>query len=135
MYLNELLEKSEIALDKDDMTKIQFSFESNFKMKRLIFLTIFIKFVKSEYCDRRFEKRLETLKVVDQHLDYLWNILDEQVQDTHKAVLESRIKSNKLDYNYIVVNVLGNILKSAGRVSKSQVSIIIFTKKISCFRI
>ena len=135
MYLNELLEKSEIALDKDDMTKIQFSFESNFKMKRLIFLTIFIKFVKSEYCDRRFEKRLETLKVVDQHLDYLWNILDEQVQDTHEAVIESRIKSNKLDYNYIVVNVLGNILKLAGRVSKSQLSIIIFMKKISCFRI
>ena len=99
-------------------------------MKRLIFIiTIFIKFVKSEYCDRRFEKRLETLKVVDQHLDYLWNILHEQVQDTHKAVLESRIKSNKLDYNYIVVNVLGNILKLAGRVSKSQVSIIIFTTK------
>ena len=60
---------------------------------------------------------MQTLKVVDQHLDYLWNILDEQVHDTRKDVLEARIKSNKLDYNYIVVNVLGNILKLAGRVS------------------
>ena len=32
-----------------------------------------------DYCDRRFEKRLETLSVLNEQLDYLWNRLDEDI--------------------------------------------------------
>ena len=86
----------------------------------LLFTTIFlIKVIHGDdFCERRFEKRLDTLKVVNQHLDYLWNLLDQDIQNARKAIIETRMKSNRLDYNYIVINVLGNILRLAGRVIK-----------------
>ena len=85
----------------------------------LLYTTIFLKVIHGSYfCERRFEKRLDTLKVVNQHLDYLWNLLDQDIQNARKAIIETRMKSNRLDYNYIVINVLGNILRLAGRVIK-----------------
>ena len=85
----------------------------------LLLTTIFLKVIHgNNFCERRFEKRLDTLKVVNQHLDYLWNLLDQDIQNARKAIIETRMKSNRLDYNYIVINVLGNILRLAGRVIK-----------------
>ena len=40
---------------------------------------VIISHADYDYCDRRFEKRLETLSVLNEQLDYLWNRLDEDI--------------------------------------------------------
>ena len=42
----------------------------------------------ADYCDRRFEKRLETLSVLNEQLDYLWNRLDDDIGNNTKYALK-----------------------------------------------
>ena len=116
------VQQGEILDNDDDASKQNFSPSLKSTMRGAFFLlltTIFLKVIHgNNFCERRFEKRLDTLKVVNQHLDYLWNLLDQDIQNARKAIIETRMKSNRLDYNYIVINVLGNILRLAGRVIK-----------------
>ena len=41
------------------------------------------------------------------------------IEEARNGIKDSRIKSNRFYYNYIVVNVMGNILRLAGRVSNN----------------
>lgn len=69
-----------------------------------------------DFCQRRFHKRLETLKVIDTQLDYLWHQLETQISKVQEAIFKARAKSNRNLWAVIASVVAGNILKIAGRV-------------------
>ena len=69
------------------------------------------------FCQNRFEKRLQTLDLLDDQLNYLWHQLGQEVINTKQGIIEGRAKSNKIDYSVIAGVIMGNILRLAGRVS------------------
>ena len=90
-----------------------------FTMRRstLLFLSFCIISSSGDFCQNRFEKRLQTLDLLDKQLNYLWYQLGQEVINTKRGIIEGRAKSNKINYSVITSVIMGNILRLAGRVS------------------
>ena len=71
----------------------------------------------ADFCQNRFEKRLQTLDLLDQQLNYLWHQLGQEVIESKRGIIEARAKSNRNHYSVIAGVIAGNILRLAGRVS------------------
>ena len=90
-----------------------------FTMRRstLLCLSFGIFSSSGNFCQNRFEKRLQTLDLLDDQLNYLWHQLGQEVINTKQGIIEGRAKSNRIDYSVIAGVIMGNILRLAGRVS------------------
>ena len=90
-----------------------------FTMRRstLLCLSFCILSSSGNFCQNRFEKRLQTLDLLDDQLNYLWHQLGQEVINTKQGIIEGRAKSNRIDYSVIAGVIMGNILRLAGRVS------------------
>ena len=90
-----------------------------FTMRRstLLFLSFCIISSSGDFCQNRFEKRLQTLDLLDKQLNYLWYQLGQEVINTKRGIIEGRAKSNRINYSVITGVIMGNILRLAGRVS------------------
>ena len=75
------------------------------------------KNVTNEFCHTRFNQKLELLKLVDVQLNYLWSQVDVEISQAEKAVLAAKAKVNRDNAAFVGFDVIGNILKIAGRVS------------------
>ena len=98
-----------------------------FAMRSFILLALGIYVsVSANFCENRFSKRLQTLNLLDQQLQYLWYQLGEEVINTRQNIIEAQAKSNKINWAVIAGVIAGNILRLAGRVSYFNLLLAIF---------
>ena len=108
------LRNFQVLLEKSHRSHLQ-----TFAMQGFILLTfsIFIS-ASANFCENRFAKRLQTLNLIDQQLQYVWYQLGQEVVNTKQNIIEAQAKSNKINWAVIAGVIGGNILRLAGRVSR-----------------